>query len=58
MILLININNTNKNKKSNNNISNYKNQFQELSRNELPKGNSNFTFTVHNHMSTSIVVYA
>ena len=50
MILLININFSSNNEKKSDNFSHYKNQFQELSRNELPKGHNNFTFTVYNNM--------
>ena len=54
MMLLINININDDNKRKNDkndNISHYKKQFQEFSRNELPKGNNNYTFTVHNNMA-------
>ena len=51
MMLLINININDDNKRKNDNISHYKKQFLEFSRNELPKGNNNYTFTVHNNMA-------
>ena len=51
MMLLINLNINGGYKRKSDNISHYKNQFQEFSRNELPKGNNNFTFTVHSNMS-------